>query len=234
VLSSLAIGAVLTAGARELPPTLESVFAATGSIIAVAMVTWMLFWLSGKAAGLGSQLRAQAGRAVGVGDWAVGVLGFVLVGREGLEMALFIWSSTLQSGPVALPLVGALLGVGGAAVLGWLLYRGLARIDLGRFFRWTGVALLVTAAGVLGHAVRELQSIGALPGDRTLAFDLGPVLGQESVAATLTQALFGLSGSVTWAQAAVFAAYLALMLPAVAGRSRRRSGATASQLAASR
>ena len=74
-----------------------------------------------------------------MGTGALVVTAFLAVGREGLETALFVWTAGAGGGRRrARPLIGALLGLLTAVVLGWLFYRGALRINLAKFFTWTG------------------------------------------------------------------------------------------------
>ena len=83
------------------------------------------------------------------------------VGREGLETALFLWAATQaaarDTGATAIPLIGAALGLAVAVVLGYLIYRGAVKINLTRFFTWTGAFLIIVAAGVLAYGMHDLQ-----------------------------------------------------------------------------
>ena len=103
-------------------------------------------------------------------------MALLAVGREGLETALFLWSATqAATDPAArrlIPFLGALLGILTAVAMGFAFYKGVLKINLAKFFKWTGVILIVVAAGVLAYGVHDLQEAGILPGLNNLAFDV--------------------------------------------------------------
>ena len=105
-------------------------------------------------------------------------------------------------------MLGALLGLATAVVLGWLIYRGALRLNLAVFFRWTGAALIVVAAGVLAYGIHDLQEAGILPGLDNLAFDATSVIVPGTVLATLLKGIFNLSPAMTVLEVTVWVAYL--------------------------
>ena len=151
---AVAVGAALTFGTVELGDAEEAI-AGTLSVVAVGFVTWMIFWMVRNSAALSSSLRSDVDRSLGGAGWGIVLLAFLSVGREGVETSLFLWTAVQSTGESAVALIGALLGIGTAVALGALIARGLVKIDLSRFFAWTGALLVVVAAGVLSYGVQR-------------------------------------------------------------------------------
>ena len=133
---ALSIGAVLTFGAYELTSTAQEAIGGLFSLVAVGMVTWMIFWMQKTARNMKKHLEGGLDRALAMGGlWALVLVGFVSVSREGIEAALLLWSMAQSFGDTPTALLGALLGIVVAAFLGWLLAKGMLRLDLRRFFQ---------------------------------------------------------------------------------------------------
>lgn len=228
VVLSAALGAVLTFGTRQLDFEAQELIGGAASIVAVGFVTAMVFWMRSAARTISGELRGRIERALDLGPLAVALVGFLGVGREGLETALFFYATAQAAGAgSSVPLLGWLVGIGAAVVLGWLIYRGALRIDLGAFFRWTGVVLVVVAAGILAYGIHDLQEAGALPGLTTLAFDISQVIAPDGVVGTLLKGILNLTPQTTVLQAVAWVAYVAVVLPLVLRPARDRSPATA-------
>ena len=164
--TSLSFGAVLTFTRAEISPRAQEIFGGVTSLVAVALVTTMIFWMRRAARGMAGELRARVGDALLAGGAALVVTAFVAVAREGLEAALFVWTNAQAAGSSTSPLIGALIGLLIAIALCVGLYRRVLKIDLARFFRITGAVLIVIVAGVLAYGVRDLQDANVLPGNR--------------------------------------------------------------------
>jgi high-affinity iron transporter len=208
IAASVLAGAVLTFTSQSLSFAGQEAFGGFASLVAVALVTWMVFWMRRVSRGLRGELQGRAERALSAGGRGLAVVGFVAVGREGLETALFLWSATQVAGSSLAPLLGAAVGLGCAAGLGWLFYRGALRLNLARFFRWSGAALIVVAAGVLAYGVHDLQEASVLPGLDRLAFDVTTAVPPDSWYGSLLKGTIGFTAATTWLQAIVWLAYL--------------------------
>jgi high-affinity iron transporter len=212
VLVSLAFGAGLTFGPRGLTFEAQELIGGLLSIVAVGFVTWMIFWMAGAARSLSGQLRSQIDLAADAKRWSLVVVAMLAVGREGLETALFLWAATQaaarDSGATTSPLLGAALGLAVAIVLGYLIYRGALKINLSRFFTWTGAFLIIVAAGVLAYGVHDLQEARFLPGLNTLAFDVSETIPPGSLGGTLLKGVFNFSPATTVLEAIVWLAYV--------------------------
>jgi high-affinity iron transporter len=210
-------GALLTFGPSGLSFEAQEAIGGTLSIIAVGLVTWMIFWMARTARHMKSDLHHKLDDALGAGKKAVVVVAMLAVGREGLETALFLWASAqatsgtaVNASPNAAPLVGAALGLGTAVLFGWLIYRGALRLNMRLFFAWTGLFLVVIAAGVLAYGVHALQEAGILPGLNNLAFDVSATIPPSSWYGTVLKGVFNFSPATTWLE---LAAWLAYVLP---------------------
>ena len=212
---SLAFGALLTFGPSGLASRTQEAIGGVLSLAAVALVTWMIFWMARTARFLKADLQHRLGGAVAAGRLAVVVTALLAVGREGLETALFLWAGAKAASTTSTaPLAGAALGLATAVLLGWLLYRGSVHLDLRMFFAWTGSSLVVVAAGVAAYGVHDLQEAGILPGEDALAFDVSGAVPPTSWYGVLLKGVLNFSPATTWLQAVVWVAYVAVVLTA--------------------
>ncbi|SDT06426.1 iron uptake transporter permease EfeU [Microterricola viridarii] len=221
VLLALGIGAILTFGTYGLSFEAQEAIGGILSIIATAFVTWMVFWMLRTARDLKGVLHGNIDKHLDGTGWGLVIVAFLAVGREGIETALFIWAAVQATGETTMPILGAGLGILTAVGLGWLLYSGMLRINLSKFFTWTGAALIVVAGGVLAYGVHDLQEAGILPGLHNLAFDVSAVIPPDSWYGTLLKGTLNFSPATTWLEAIVWLAYVVPTLTIFIVKSRR-------------
>jgi high-affinity iron transporter len=220
VVLSAVIGIVIFVTVGSFQEPYEQLFEAITLIVAASVVTWMLFWMRRQASSVKGELQAAVDRALDEGSAnAMAVLAFVAVIREGVETSLFLVGqaavASAQGGAIWV-LIGAVIGIGIAAVLGVGFYHGSRRINLATFFRWTGVALVFIAAGLLSHAVHELIEIGVINVGTQTLFDISAVLPHDeqggSIVGQFLAALFGYTSTPEVTTFVVWLTYVVVVL----------------------
>jgi len=210
---SVALGAVLTFGTQQLTFEQQELIGGGASILAVGFVTAMVFWMRTAARTISGELKGRLDKALDIGPLAVALVGFLGVGREGLETAIFFYATTQAAGQGnAQPLIGWVIGLGAAVLLGLAIYRGAVKINLAMFFRYTGILLIVVAAGILAYGLHDLQEAGVLPGLNTLAFDVSRTVPADSWYGALLKGIFNFSPQTTWLQAVAWVLYVGTVL----------------------
>jgi high-affinity iron transporter len=185
----------------------RELFEATTSVAAVVFVTWMVFWMRSAARSIAGELRSRLTDALAVGSLAVAVMAFLAVVREGLETALIFYSAVQGASSDTGPLLALIGGIVTAIALGWALYASAVRINLTRFFTWTGALLVLVAAGILKYGVHDFQEARVLPGINTRAFDISAVLDPNSWYGTLLAGMFNITPAPTVLETVAWIAY---------------------------
>jgi len=213
LVASILIAVGLETISSELSETLEPIFAGFVSFIAVGFVTWMIFWMKRSARTISSDLRNQLDNAaVSGGAIAVAAMAFVAVLREGAETAIFFWAAAHATGNSVASVVGLVLGLGTAVIVGWIFYRSTSTINLSKFFKVTSILLVFVAAGVLSYGIHEFQEVGWLPGEDNVLLDLSGVLVEGTFFATLVAGLFNLKPTTTTLQVIGYVSYSVTVL----------------------
>jgi high-affinity iron transporter len=221
---SVGFSVVLSMASGEMRFKTQETFGGVLSLIAVGLVTWMVFWMRRTARFMKAELEGRLNSALSLGSGALFAVAFLAVGREGLETALFLWTNINNAGSSAQPIMGAVLGLLTAALLGYLLYRGGLKLNLKRFFTITGVALIVVAAGVFGYGFHDLQEASIMPGPSTLALE--PHTWFTGMGApgrwlqTALQGAFNLTPQVTVVQALAWTVYIVPVMTLFLRRSK--------------
>ncbi|HYZ12659.1 MAG TPA: iron uptake transporter permease EfeU [Actinomycetota bacterium] len=212
---SAIVGTIIFSVGAEFEGTAEQVFEGLVTLTAVGVLTWMIFWMRRQGARIKSELQQKVDTALTAGGLALAAIAFFAVLREGVETALFLFAAAegtaVEGGGVAAQLLGAMLGLGLAVVLGVLLYRGGIRMNLRTFFKVTGVILVVVAAGLFAYSVHELQEAGWLPFLESPAFDLSATLPDDEGVGAVLRGLVGYNADPGVLEVVAWAAYLVVV-----------------------
>lgn len=184
----------------------DIVFEATAFLIAVVVLTLMTFWMQQHSRTLKKDLVAKASSASS--GFALGLLAFTTVGREGIETAFFTLAFALHSATPWLLALGAALGVLAALALSFMIYRLGYQIDYRVFFRIMGILLIFFAAGFLANAASILQGAGWIPIGTATLWNTAVILSEQSTVGTLLHNLLGYSEAPTVLQGILYLAYL--------------------------
>jgi high-affinity iron transporter len=201
---------VIQYGENTISGLAAEAIAGIASLVAIAIVTTMVLWMKKAAAGLSGELRGDMARAMETGGWAMLALAFLAVGREGIETALFMVG--YAEAESSWPLIGLIVGVLIAAVLAYGIYAGAVRINLAKFFKYTGIFLIVVAAGILSYGIGALQTVDWLPGLANRAFDISSWFNWSSWYGEIIQGVFNVTPTPTVLQLICWLAYLVAVL----------------------
>jgi high-affinity iron transporter len=164
VLVSVGAGVVVHLTVENLVGRTRLLAFAAVSMLAVVVLTWMIFWMRRQAHRIRGELHDSVDQAIASGGdarMAVMTVAFLAVAREGLEAALFlIAAATTEDGSAVL--IGGLIGLALASVAGFLVVVGGRRLPMRQFFTVTGLVLIVFAAGLVSRTVLWLQLAGEI------------------------------------------------------------------------
>jgi len=189
----------------------EKIFEGFTMLLAAVVLTWMIFWMSRQAQTLKSGLEDDVQKATRSGRGGLFLLAFFAVIREGIELALFLAAATFTTDSRQ-TLIGALLGLACAALLGLLLFASTLRLNLRHFFQVTGFLLLLFAAGLVAHGVHEFNEVGWIPPVVEHVWDVNAVIDENSVPGQLLRTLFGYNGNPSLSEVISYFVYLAVVM----------------------
>ncbi|MDO8691888.1 MAG: iron uptake transporter permease EfeU [Dehalococcoidia bacterium] len=231
--TGLAIGASLIAAALlfvlvgELVGTAEQIYEGTALLTAVAVLTYMIFWMRRQAVNLKGELQARVDSALrGGSTFAMALLAFIIVVREGVESVLFMFASVQTSDPLPAA-AGGILGLAVAVLLGYSIYTGASRLNLQQFFNVTGVLLILFAGGMLALGVHEWQEAGLIPFGVSPAWNVNSLIDKNGVVGQVLKTLFGFQSEPSVLGAFAHVGYLVVALALYFKPSSRAKSAAA-------
>jgi len=209
---SFLVAIILNKVGTSLEGDSEEIFEGLTMLVAAGVLTWMIFWMSRQARQLRSELESGVRQAVSLaGHGALFLLAFAAVVREGIELALFLTATTMTSSAQAV-VIGSLLGLGTAILLGWSLFTSIVRLDLRRFFQVTGGLLVLFAAGLVAHGVHEFNELGWIPPIIEHIWDINLLLDENSSFGQLLTALFGYNADPSLSEMLAYIGYFVVIL----------------------
>lgn len=219
----IAVAVVLQIVDENLPQRQQEGLETVIALVAVTMVTSMIVWMARHARGLRHDLESAAGSALAQGSgMALAAMAFLAVLREGLETSVFLLSAFQASTNRAASSGGAVAGILVACVIGWLIYRSGTKIDLGRFFTFTGLVLVLVAAGLMSFAAHTAFEAGWLTVGQQQLVDLSWLIKPGSIPSALLTGVLGIQPRPTVIEGVAWLVYLVPVGAFVALSSRRR------------
>jgi len=213
VIVSLVAGAVIYVSTGQLEGRGEQIFEGIATLTAAGVLTWMIFWMRKQAINIKGHLHSQIQSALGSGS-TLGLLGiaFVAVVREGIETVLFLFAALRVSESAVSSAVGGILGLAIAVAIGYSIYKGTSKLNLGTFFKVTGVLLILFAAGLLAHGIHELQEAGIIPIVIEHVWDINHVLPEASAFGQFFTAIFGYNANPSLLEVIAYSIFLGFTL----------------------
>lgn len=230
---SVSVGAVIFLVAGSFEGAAEEIFEGAAMLTAVVILTYMIFWMRKISRNLKRELEQRVDAALEVGSSAaIAGLVFVAVVREGLEEALFLFSAS-QTSTAGQSIIGAVLGLGAAAVLGYAFYSGSRWLNLRAFFSVTSVILILVAAGLLAHGLHEFIEVGWVPPVVEHVWDTNGIIDEDGVLGGFLKAVFGYNGNPALVEVVAYFGYAlaalgALARPMIIAREDKKAGASTS------
>lgn len=214
LLSGLFAGLMISVVGRTTEGPEQMALEGFAMTIAVAVITFMVFWMRRVSRNIKQELQSKVDTALhSKRSFALALLAFVAVIREGAEVVLFLFAAAEASSPLQATL-GSFLGLCLAVLIGYLVYKGSARINLKQFFHWTGVFLIIVAAGLVMGGIREFHELGWLPRIVQSVWDTSGYLSEDSVVGGLARALLGYDSSPSLLEVLGYCSYLVIAMAA--------------------
>jgi high-affinity iron transporter len=232
-LLSLALAIGLQAVGASFEGPAEQVFEGLVMLLAVIILTWMIFWMRYQARYTKQALESDMHLAVQQGHhWGLFGIAFLAVFREGVETALFLTAASFASDGLSI-IAGSVIGLAVAVAIGWLVHTGMAGLSVRAFFNVTSIILLIFAAGLFAHGIHELQEAGWIPVFVERVWNLKPILDDGSAAGSVLRTLVGYNDSPSLLEIIAYLLYWIVVVISVRWWVERTSRTARSPLASS-
>lgn len=190
----------------------EEIFEGSIMLLAVIVLTYMLFWMNNQAKNIKSDIETSVDKAIDKGRiFSLFFLGFIVVLREGAETVLFFRALSFQSSSREL-IIGGVIGIISSIVLALIFFVSTRKVNLSLFFRITAILIMFIAAGLLATSIHEFQEAGIIPVIKDNFYDISSFISQDSIAGGILRSLFGYNPSPSLMEIIVYLAYLIIII----------------------
>ena len=190
----------------------EKIFEGSVMLLAVVVLTYMIFWMNNQARRIKSDIKILVEKAINKGRiFSLFFLGFIVVFREGAETVLFFRAISYQIGSREL-IIGGAIGIISSIVLALIFFVSTIKINLSLFFRITGILIMLIAAGLLSTSIHEFQKAGVLPIIKDNIYDISHILSTDSIAGGILKSLFGYNPSPSLLEIIIYLTYIAAII----------------------
>jgi high-affinity iron transporter len=173
IFASVAVALVFNAVYGELQGTAEQLFEGAAALAAAIVLTYMIFWMAHNAKEIKGEVQQKIDLSISKGQkLGIATLSFVAVFREGVETVLFLGTLAIQS-PID-TIIGFMIGLVLVIALSFIMFKGIYRLDVSRFFRYTSVLLIIFSAGLVATSVHEFNEAGIIPEIIEHVWDINP------------------------------------------------------------
>ena len=178
LVASLAVAFLFKIVYGELQGTAEQLFEGAAALTAAIVLTYMIFWMAQNSKQIKGEVHEKIDLSISKGQmFGIAALSFVAVFREGVETVLFLGTLAIQS--PADTIMGFILGLAVVIVLSFIMFKGIYRLDVNRFFRYTSILLILFSAGLVATAVHEFNEAGVIPQIEEYVWDINPPLNSD-------------------------------------------------------
>lgn len=188
----------------------EELYEGITMLVAAGLLTWMILWMMKQRNSIKKNIEAKVENHVSKNYYfGLFLLSFIAVAREGVETVIFLQGAKIQAEAEGLQvLIGALLGIFAAIVISHILFKGIAKIPLRKFFTFTTVLLVLFAAGLVAHGVHEFQEAGVLATYNEHLWDLNSILNEKSNFGEFLKHVFGYNANPSLEEVVAYVIYL--------------------------
>lgn len=179
--------------------------------VACGVLTYMTFWMKKQGRNIKKELHAKMNTAITTGSmFAITLIAFITVGREGLETVVFMIAIAFHTNPLMLA-IGAGVGVIAGLALSYVIYVLGKSVNLKYFFDTMGTLLMLFGAGLLADGIEAFQELGWLPGQHAL-WNTSFLLNEDSTFGDIMHSFFGYADTPTALQVVFYVGFLAVVL----------------------